>query len=143
MINLKTKGYSIMQVEISNSMSTENGKIKFKATENLEQPDKNKLSAMCDMLQEIVRTYLDCIDGHSFIELAPYEKIVWKPSEEMLRMLRQILKKHHISKQEVCTKYHIQQLEELSGENASQLLHEIISADKENSDPAATPNDKP
>ena len=141
MINLKTKGYSIMQVEISLSMSTGNGKNKFKVIENLEQPDENKLSAMCDMLQETVRTYLDGIDGHSFIELAPYEKIVWKPSEEVLRKLRQILEKHHIPEQEVCTKYHIQQLEELSGENASQLLHEIISADKENSDPAATPND--
>jgi len=130
-----------MQVEISLSMSTGNGKNKFKVTENLEQPDENKLSAMCDMLQETVRTYLDRIDGKSLIELAPYEKIVWKPSEEMLRMLRQILKKNHIPEQEVCTKYHIQQLEELSGENASQLLHEIISADKENSDPAATPND--
>ena len=132
-----------MQVEISLSMSTGNGKNKFKATENLEQPDENKLSAMCDMLQETVRTYLDRIDGHSFVELAPYEKIVWKPSKEMLRMLRQILKKNHIPEQEVCTKYHIQQLEELSGENASQLLQEIIATDKENSDPAATPNDKP
>ena len=130
-----------MQVEISLSMSTGNDKNKFKVTENLEQPDENKLSAMCDMLQEIVRTYLDRIDGKSLIELAPYEKIVWKPSEEMLRMLRQILKKNHIPEQEVCTKYHIQQLEELSGENASQLLHEIISADKEKTDPAATPND--
>ena len=130
-----------MQVEISLSMSTGNGKNKFKVTENLEQPDENKLSAMCDMLQEIVRTYLDRIDGPSFIELAPYEKIVWKPSEEMLRKLRQILKKNHIPEQEVCTKYHIQQLEELSGENASQLLHEIIVADKENTDPVATPND--
>ena len=81
---------------------------------------------------------MDRIDGHSFIELAPYEKIVWKPSEEMLRMLRQILKKHHISEQEVCRKYHIQQLEKLSGENASQLLHEIIAADKEKTDPTAT-----
>ena len=141
MINLKTKGYSIMQVEISLSMSTGNGKNKFKVTENLEQPDENKLSAMCDMLQETVRTYLGHIEGKSLIELAPYEKIVWKPSKEMLRMLRQILKKHHIPEQEVCTKYHIQQLEELSGENASQLLQEIIAADKEKTDPAATPND--
>ena len=47
-----------MQVEISLSMSTGNGKNKFKVTENLEQPDENKLSGQTGRRDRTARRHL-------------------------------------------------------------------------------------
>ena len=52
-------------------------------------------------------------------------------STQQARMFKQILRKHHISEQDICKKYGADDIEELTGSDVLDVLAEIVLANKD------------
>ena len=120
-----------MQVEISISIPPDRSVAKIKM-------DARKVLALLDILQDAVEKQKDSIQQH----LAELEKELTSESDILSRLnqtisaklaseIKTILRKNAISEQDVCRKYGVDRIEELTGGDALDVVAGIVRSNQD------------